>query len=346
MAKEISKSEKRLNRILTWIAWIFIGLAIIAVAIFYFHSRRYESTNDAQIRQYITPISSKVSGYIEEINFEENQFVKKGDTLLVIDNRELKQEIEMAAAELSATQKAVISQSKVADTRQSDTGIILANIEAAQVEVWRSKQDYDRFKNLFEQNAATRQQFETVEAKYKQAKANLESLEQQNKSVLVGVDAERAKIAPVQSQVQQRTANLQKANLKYSYTYIISPYDGWVGTKNVQEGQFIKEGQALVQVVSKEIWVVANFKETQLENIHINSSVVVEADAFSKIQFHGKVQSFSPAAGSEFALVKPNNATGNFVKIEQRFPVKILLDQSMDVSKLRSGMNVEVSVKK
>uniref|UniRef100_UPI003D7F6F3D HlyD family secretion protein n=1 Tax=Pedobacter sp. TaxID=1411316 RepID=UPI003D7F6F3D len=343
--KQISNAEKQLNRILTWIAWLFITIAVIVLAWFYLFSRHHASTNDAQVKQYITPIASKVSGYIDEIRFEENQFVKKGDTLIVIDNRELKQDIDMAAADLAAIQNSVISQTKMVATRMSDTHVITANIEAAKVEVWRTQQDYYRFKNLVEQESATRQQFESAEAKYKQAKATLEAMEQQNNSVKIGVEAEEAKIAPVQSQVQNRTASLQKANLKYSFSYIVAPYDGWVGTKSIQEGQLIKEGQALVQVVSKEKWIVANFKETQLAEIELNSEVEVKVDAYSGIHFKGKVLSFSPASGSEFALIKPNNATGNFVKIEQRFPVKISLPNTADLDKLRSGMNVEVAVK-
>lgn len=335
-----------MNKILTWIAWSFITIALIILMWFYFFSRYHVSTNDAQVRQYITPMASRVSGFVEEIRYEENQFVKKGDTLIVIDNKELKQDIDMAAAELAATQSAVITQGKIVAIRESDTNIILANIEAAKVEVWRTKQDFDRFKNLVEQDAATKQQFENAEAKYKQAKAKLDALNQENHAVMVGVAAEQAKIAPVQNQVKNRAASLDRANLKYTYSYVIAPYDGWVGTKNIQIGQLIKEGQALVQVVSKEKWIVANFKETQLSKIKIGNEVEVTVDAFSKISYVGKVHSFSPASGSEFALVKPNNATGNFVKIEQRFPVKIVLDEGPEIEKLRAGMNVEVAVKR
>lgn len=346
MGKQQTKGEKRLNRTLSIIAWIFIIIGVSAIAWFYFFSRSHVNTNDAQVRQYITPISSKVSGFIKKVNFEENQFVHKGDTLVVIDNREFKNQVEMAEANLESTAQSVLTYEKAVDTKASDVSIVNANIEAAKIEVWRTEKDYNRFKNLVEEDAATMQQFEEVEAKYKQAKASLTALEQQRHAVNVSTTAEETKVAPVKTQILQRKAQLENAKLTLSYAYVIAPYDGWVGVKNIQEGQLIKEGQALVQVVSKEKWIVANFKETQIGEIDLDKPVSIKADAYKNYEFEGKIESLSPASGSEFALIKPDNATGNFVKIEQRFPVKIILKESKNNEKLRTGMNVNVSAEK
>jgi membrane fusion protein, multidrug efflux system len=346
MTKQLTKGEKRLNRTLSIIAWLFILGGVAAVGWFYLFSSSHVNTNDAQVRQYITPVSSKVPGFITKVNFEENQFVHKGDTLVVIDNREYKNQVDIASANLESTSQAVATYEKAVDTKASDVNVVNANIEAAKIEVWRTEKDYTRFKNLVKEDAATMQQFEEIEAKYKQAKASLSALEQQRNAIHVSTSAEQTKVAPAKTEILQKRAQLNNAKLIMSYSYVIAPYDGWVGVKNIQVGQLIKEGQALVQVVSKEKWVVANFKETQLGEIDLDQPIKITADAYKNIVFEGKVESLSPASGSEFALIKPDNATGNFVKIEQRFPIKIILKDSKNNEKLRSGMNVIVSAEK
>ena len=344
--KQLTKGEKRLNRVLSIMGYMFVLIGLGVVVWFYFFSKSHVSTNNAQVRQYITPVASKVSGFIQEVRFEENQFVHKGDTLVVIDNREFQQQVDIAEANLESTAESVQTYVSNVDTKASDLSIVDAKIDAARIEVWRSEQEYLRFKNLVTEGASTQQQFEDVQAKYKQAQANLKALQQQKVAINVVTSAEKTKIAPVKSQVMQRKAQLENAKLINSYSYVVAPYDGWVGTRNIQVGQLIKEGQALVQVVSKEKWVVANFKETQLGEIDQNKNIEIKADAYSDITFLGKVESLSPAAGSEFSLIKPDNATGNFVKIEQRFPVKIILQPSKDLEKLRTGMNVIVAAEK
>lgn len=343
--RKLTKGEKRINSILSIIAWIFVAIGLISLVWFYVFSRSHISTNNAQVKQYITPVSSKVSGFIKEVRFNENQLVHQGDTLVVIDNREFKNQVELAKTTLAGTSESVATYESTVQAKASDAQVIDAKIDAAKIEVWRTEQEYKRFKNLVEQNAATLQQFEDVQAKYKQSKANLDALYQQKTSVNLVASAEKTKVAPAKNMVAQKKVQLENAQLNYSYTYVIAPYDGWVGTKNIQIGQLIKEGQALVQVVSKEKWVIANFKETQLGQIDFSKPIVITADAYPNITFLGRAQSMSPAAGSEFSLFKPDNATGNFVKIEQRFPVKIIFENHKDLDKLRTGMNVSVSAK-
>jgi len=345
-AKKLTKREKITNRVLSVIAWIFVGIGILIVGWFYLFSSSHVNTNNAQVRQYITPVSSKVSGFIQEVRFNENQFVHAGDTLVVIDDREFVNQVKIAQANLNSTAQSVTTYETTVKAKQNDSQIIEANIEAAKIDVWKTEQDYQRFKNLVNQDAATVQQFETVEANYKQAKAKLIALQEQLKVAQINAAAEQTKIAPVRSEVDLEQAQLNNAKLNLSYAYIVAPYDGWVGARNIQAGQLIKAGQALVQVVSEEKWVVANYKETQLGEIDADKDVQIKADAYPDVVFTGRVQSLSPAAGSEFSLVKPDNATGNFVKIEQRFPVKIILNPSKDLDKLRTGMNVTVAAEK
>ncbi|WP_419870687.1 HlyD family secretion protein [Chryseobacterium sp. CT-SW4] len=344
--KQLTTKERRINKTISLLAWILIITGITGMISFYLFSRKNITTNDAQVEQYITPISSKVSGFIKTIKFNENQFVHKGDTLVVIDNREFVNQVKMAEANLQANSEMITTIQKGVDTKESDTKIIDAKITSAKVDIWRTEQDYKRYKNLLEQDAATEQQFENVKASYEQAKANLLALEQQKSAVRAGASEQETKVAPAKSQIQQSSASLNNAKLFLSYTVITAPYDGWVGKKTIQEGQLIKEGQALVQIVSKEKWIIANYKETQLGQIDAAQEVTITADAFPDKEFKGKIASVSPASGSQFSLVKPDNATGNFVKIEQRFPVKIILNDSKDNEKLLSGMNVLVSAKK
>lgn len=346
MAAQLTKLEKRTNSILTLIAWTLVGAGVLVLGWFYLFARTHVSTNNAQVRQYITPVASKVSGYIQEVRFEENQYVHKGDTLVVIDNREFKNQVDMAEASLASTSESVDIYESSVKVKASDLQTIQANVEAAKIEVWRAEQAYMRFKNLVEQEAATQQQFENVEAKYRQAQAHLKALQNQLSTATMNAFAEQTKIAPVKSQVAQHRALVNNAKLALSFTYVIAPYDGWVGTRNIQVGQLVKEGQALVQVVSQEKWIVANFKETQIGEIDTSKEIEIRADAFPNIIFKGKIHSFSPAAGSEFSLIKPDNATGNFVKIEQRFPVKIVLLASPEQDKLKAGMNVTVAAQK
>ena len=344
--KELTQKEKRINKTITLLAWILIISGITGMVSFYLFSRKNVTTNDAQIEQYITPVSSKVSGFIKTIRFNENQFVHQGDTLIVIDNREFVNQVKVAEANLHTTTENITTIQSGVSTKESDTKIIDAKIASAKIDIWKTEQDYKRYKNLLSEDAATEQEFENVKASYEQAKANLMALDQQKNAVRAGANEQQTKVAPAKSQIQQSSANLNNAKLFLSYTVITAPYDGWVGKKTIQEGQLIKEGQALVQMVSKEKWIIANYKETQLGQIDQKQEVTITADAYPDIEFKGRVVSVSPASGSQFSLVKPDNATGNFVKIEQRFPVKIILDHNKDNEKLLSGMNVLVNAKK
>jgi len=321
--KQLTQKEKRINKTISLLAWILIISGVTGMISFYLFSRKNVTTNDAQIEQYITPVSSKVSGFIKTIKFNENQFVHKGDTLVVIDNREFINQVHMAEASLSANTENITTIQSSVNTKESDTKIIDARIASAKIDIWRTEQDFKRYKNLLAEDAATEQE-----------------LEQQKNAVRAGASEQQTKVAPAKSQIQQSSASLNNARLFLSYTVITAPYDGWVGKKTIQEGQLIKEGQALVQMVSKEKWIIANYKETQLGQIDQKKEVIITADAYPGIEFKGKIISVSPASGSQFSLVKPDNATGNFVKIEQRFPVKIILDHNKENEKLLSGMNV------
>jgi membrane fusion protein (multidrug efflux system) len=229
-----------------------------------------------------------------------------------------------------------------------------AQIEAAKINVWRATQDYDRYANLIKDHSITQQQFEQADAAKQTAEKQLSILQEQKKqasqqtnAVAVQSTATASQINVADATIKQRKVDVDAAELNLSYTVITAPQDGLVSKVNVQAGQYVQAGQALFSIVhSESVWVIANFKETQLDKMTIGQRVIVEADAFPNHKFEATLTSFSPATGSTFALLPPDNASGNFVKVVQRLPVKIEFKNSADslVKKLRPGMNVLVDV--
>jgi membrane fusion protein (multidrug efflux system) len=321
---------------------IALGGVGLGIWFFIFHST-HEETNDAQIEQYVTPVMTRITGYVQEVRYEENQFVHKGDTLIVIDDREYKAHLGMATAEIENARKNVtVAQKNVAFTN-SNVAVGYAQLEAAKTLLWKTRQEYERYAALLAEEAATEQQVERVKADYEAAQAKKDEIERAINSSQLNTSEASAKVPTAQTLVRLKQAAVDNATLYLSYTVITAPYNGWVGKKIIQPGQLVKEGQTLVSVVSEEKWITANFKETQVADISIGQKVTFRADASGDKTFYGVVQSFSPASGARFSLLPPDNATGNFVKIEQRIPVRIrLTDPATATSFLRAGMNVVV----
>ena len=336
----------RFNKILLVLAWVLIAGGVIGAVWYLVFNSKYETTNDAQVDQYITPLSSRISGFIKEVNFEEYQKVKKGDTLIVIDAEEYAYVAEQAQSEVETSQSAVAVSENAVQSKASEIAIIQAQLEKANLEVWQTQQDYNRFKNLVTERSATQQQFEKAEVAYKSALSQKHTLESQLKVINANINEAKAKVLPAVSATKSKRASAKFADLMVRYSYIIAPFDGVVGKKNIQPGQYIKVGQSLVNVVSDEKWVTANFRETQVANIDLDAAVYFTVDAYPGKEFTGKILAFSPASGSKFSLLPQNNATGNFIKIEQRIPTKIILDANQETEKLAAGMNVMVHVKK
>lgn len=327
----------------------------------YQYSLHHEDTDDAQVSADILPVIPHVSGYIKAVRVSDNQQVKKGDTLLILDNRDYKIKLEEAEAALQIAKanlvnaRAVTSASK-ANIATSAASIVTidSQIAAAKIAVWRAGQDYQRYANLIKDHSITQQQYEQAWAAKETAEKQLAVLQgqkhqatQQTNAVSVQSNATAEQVNVVQATIRQREVDVDAAKLTLSYTVITAEDDGHVSKINVQPGQFVQAGQALFAVVhSQEVWVVANFKETQLNKMRVGQKVVVTADAFPHHKFQAVLSSFSPATGATFALLPPDNATGNFVKVVQRLPVKIEFTDLSDslVRKLRPGLNVIVDV--
>jgi membrane fusion protein (multidrug efflux system) len=358
--KEVNQKTKRNPIFLIILIILVIGGAWFGISK-YVHGQHHEETDDAQISADITPVIPRVSGYIKEIRVNDNQYVKKGDTLLVIDDRDYRIKLEEAEAALVAAQsnleiaKAATSAAKAnISTSAASIGTIDAQIDAAKVNVWRASQDYERYSNLIKDHSITQQQYEQASAAKQTAEKQLAILQEQKKqassqtnAVTVQSNATAQQIGAANAVVQQRQVEVDAAKLNLSYTIVTAQQDGLVSKVPVQPGQVVQAGQSLFSLVhSNNIWVTANFKETQLNKMRVGQKVIVTADAFKNHDFEAKLTSFSPATGSTFSLLPPDNATGNFVKTVQRLPVRIEFANPSDslVRNLRPGMNVNVDV--
>jgi membrane fusion protein (multidrug efflux system) len=327
----------------------------------YTYAQHHEETDDAQLEADILPVIPRVSGYVKKIRVKDNQQVHAGDTLIVIDDRDLKIKLQEAEAGLATAQSSV--EASRANTRAARSGIASSNagvltvdaqIESAKVNLTRATQDYSRYANLIQDHSITQQQFEQAQATKDLAEKQLLILQQQKRqaSSQTGVissqsNATAQSIGVAESVVKQREVDVSNAKLNLSYAVITAPEDGKVSKVNVQEGQLLQAGQSTFNIVhNSNLWVVANFKETQYSKMVIGQKVVVYVDAFPKHDFEAVLSSFSPATGAKFSLLPPDNASGNFVKVVQRLPVKIEFTNPQDslLKRLRPGMNVNVDV--
>lgn len=341
--KNTSRAHKSFSKLITVIAILLVCSGIIAGIWFYIFNKNHEETNDAQVDQYVTPIMARITGYVQEVRYNENQFVHKGDTLIVIDNREYKAHLDMAMADVESAKSNVNVIEKNVATTANATSVRQSQLAAVKTEVWKTKLEYNRYLALLKEDAATEQQVEKVKADYELAKAHYDEIVNTIQSAALNTSEASAKVPTAHTVIQSKQAIADNAGLYLSYTVITAPYDGWVGKKMIQPGQLIKEGQTLVSIVSKEKWVTANFKETQVQYLTIGQEVDLKADAISGRELTGVIESISPASGARFSLLPPDNATGNFIKIEQRIPVRIKLkanDKQTDF--LRAGMNIVV----
>lgn len=345
--------------------FIFIALFILGVvygSYKYIHSLAHETTDDAQIEKNMNPIIPRVSGYITKVYAKDNDFVKKGDTLFTIDNKDYLVKVEEAQANLVAAEGNYAVSKADIGTSQANVSVTDANvqsaggsIETAKIRLKRATDDFNRYSNLYKNQSITKQQFEQAEAAKLEAQSQLRILQEQQRasSFQRKVAASKTNVSGKQAEVaaaniKRAQAMLDAAKLNLNYTVITATVDGQVSKISIQPGQFIQPGQSLFYIINNsEAWVIANFKETQLSKMVVGQKVTIKVDAYPDTDFEGTISSFSPATGSRFSILPPDNATGNFVKTIQRLPVKIAIDANNDAEKLkllRPGMNVDVDV--
>lgn len=345
---------------------LIFAILILAGGIYglykYIHSLSHETTDDAQIEKNMNPIIPRVMGYVTKVYIKDNDFVKKGDTLFTIDNKDYLVKLEDAKAGLlaaegnfSASKADILGASANVAVSSANVQSAGGNIETAKIRLGRATNDFERYNNLYKNHSITKQQFEQALAAKQEAESQLRILEQQQKASGYQKSAIIAKSNVSNKQTEVAAANIKRAQamldaaqLNLEYTVVTASIDGQVSKISIQPGQLVQPGQSLFYIINnEEVWVIANFKETQLNKMIIGQNVIVKVDAYPDFNFQGTITSFSPATGSRFSLLPPDNATGNFVKTIQRLPVKISLNADNDPEKikfLRAGMNVDVDV--
>jgi membrane fusion protein (multidrug efflux system) len=343
------------------ILFALIGVIAIVITLVISLGGGTESTDNAQLDADIIPIRSSVSGYVKSVHFKDNQLVKKGQLLITIDDTELRTRVAQAEAALAnakANLNAVKSNAKASDLNASaaefSSETSVESINSAKARLTKVKEDFKRVKSMFAAKAATQAEVDGVTAELAVAQAQYDAALKQQKASFAqsqGVQTQAtgqiSLIALAEALVKQREAELILAQTQLDYATIEAPCDGVVSKRSVEVGQYITMGQPLCSTIDNStIWVAANFKETQLEKMRIGQAVEIKIDAYPSMHLTGKLNSFIGATGSKFSLLPPDNATGNFVKIVQRVPVKISIDQlsPAQLKKLFPGLSVYVSV--
>lgn len=343
----MTTEKKKKNKVIP----IILAALVIIGAIFgtkeYIYYSKHVDTDDAQIDGDISPVVARVGGYVNQINFEENTLVHEGDVLVKLDDSDYKVKLEQAMAGQQGANAGVgVSQSQIAATA-ANTSTAKANIEAARVKLDLANKDYARYANLIKDGSITQQQFDQAKAQKESAEAAFTAAKDQYIAAQKQVGTTQSQLAVSNTGVTQRQSEVDFAKLQLSYTEIKAPATGIVSKKNVQKGQLVQAGQSLFAIVNENsIYVTANFKETQLEDVKPGLKVKIDVDAYPDEDIQGEVYNFAPITGAKGSLLPPDNATGNFVKVVQRVPVKIkITNASKDVlAKLRPGMSVKVSV--
>jgi membrane fusion protein, multidrug efflux system len=314
--KESAKAKSPLRMVI-------IGL-LVAVSLIWggsklYHSFLYVETDNAQIEGDIYPVISRIPGKVQEVLVKSNQKVNAGDTLIILDPSDYEVKRDMAEAALQNARASV-----------SAAG---ATASAAAATERKLSADLRRNRSLRQQDVLSQAEFDAVKAGAESSSAQLAAASSQHSAAA--------------AQVKFKEAELRNAKLQLSYTTITAPASGHIAKKSVQPGQYVAPGQQLIALVgSNDLWIVANFKETQLDKIAPGLPVTIKVDAYPGKEFKGKVESLSSGTGAQFALLPPDNASGNFVKVTQRIPVKIIFSEKPDKSRpLSAGMNVVVEIK-
>jgi membrane fusion protein (multidrug efflux system) len=339
----MNRKSRRLIQNIFILSVLAFGLWWIAVEFIKFNVSTF--TDNAQIHRQIVPINARVQGYIKEIRFNEYSFVHKGDTLIVIDDTEYALALAQANAQV---QNAISGKSAVnasISTTTSEISVSDASIEGTRVEMENAARDFERYKSLLTDKAVTPKQYDDARTKYESLKAKYDMLCRQKQSTVLTKDEKTQQLGQNNANIELAKASVELAKLNLSYTVITAPVDGYTSRRNLQVGQLVQPGQTLLSIVDEnDVWVIANYKESQTSKMKIGDKVKITVDAIPDKKYVGVIEAISNATGAQYSLVPQDNATGNFVKVEQRLPVKIRFSKENrpeNISLLRAGLNVE-----
>ncbi len=342
----MNKKQKKVLRNAVVIALILCGLVWVCSR--FVHMGRVEYTDNAQIRRNIIPVNSRVQGFIRKVYFDDFQFVHKGDTLVELESAEYALKVVQAQANYQRALMENTAMETVISTTANNLSVSDASIEELRIRLAQAEKDFRRYEQLYGQKAVTRQQYDNAKADYEATKAKYEMLVRQKKSTSLVKDEQTQRLEQNRTNIEVARAAQHLAELNLSYTVIVAPCDGVTSRRAIQEGQLIQPGQTLLSLVEYDrVWVIANYKETQIPNIRQGMPVRIEVDAVPGVEYRGEVATLSNATGAQFSVIPQDNSAGNFVKVEQRVPVKIVFtdeNSKENIDRLRSGMNVECEV--
>ncbi len=378
-ARHKTKSYFREHPGAKWFLIFLVVVAATAAVLLWHHYSIRETTDDAQVDAHIASISSRVTGTVVKVNVDNNQFVKAGTVLVQLDPKDYVVAVQRAQAELAdaaASERAARTTVPITTTStRSAVEMAQANLSAAQKQVamanarlreaeanhTKAAQDLERMRQLVAKDEVSRQQYDTAVAAEKAARASVdaasaavastqsqvaqaEAAVRQAQTAPQQVAVTEARVGSAQASVGKSQANLAQAQLNVQYTTIVAPIDGIVSKRSVELGQVVQPGQPLMAIVDlSDIWVTANYKETQLERMKVGQPATIHVDAFNR-DYKGHVDSIGGGTGARFSLLPPENATGNYVKVVQRVPVKVVFEPGQDISSLRPGMSAVVTV--
>lgn len=330
---------------------LFIVIGIVAIAAFFgirslLHNLKYETTDNAQIESRSVPVISRVAGYIDSLGVDDYSKVKQQETLITIDDTEYALAVMQAKADVLNAQADQANAQAMYNNALANRKLAVANANVQLSRLTKAKADVTRDEALLKEGAITEKQAEDSRSAYDASSKQYIANQDQINLATTQVAVAEAQIQKVKALIETRTAALRQAELKVQYCTITAPVSGKIGKRSVEKGQFIQAGAPLFSIVNDEsFWIVANFKETQLEKMKEGQEVNIKLDGYPDLKIKGKISSFSSATGSKFALLPADNSTGNFVKITQRVPVKIeIVDAGKYKDYLRAGLSVEVEV--
>ncbi len=354
--------KKQIVKVYNVIVIVLLLFGAVYVCSKFIHLGSVEYTDNAMVHRDMTPINTRVQGFVKEIRYKEFQFVHKGDTLVVLEDAEYRLALAQAEANVKGSKAGAGAVSAGINTTQGNVvvagaGMQVANagIDEAKIGMDNAKKDYDRFVVLLKKGAVTQQQFDNTKTQYEQAcsryygaKARLNQAAAGKHATAVVENEQHHRLGQSSAGISVALASLNLARLNLSYTVITAPCDGYMGRKTIQPGQLVQPGQRLADIVDvQSVWVIANYRESQMKDIKVGAAVEFKADAVPGISYKGKVERISAATGAVYSNVPLDNATGNFVKVEQRVPVRIKItkdNNQADIKRLLDGLNVECEV--
>jgi len=343
-ASESKREPKRGGRRL--VILLAVGAMVLIAGTFWFISNAgYETTDDAAVEAHAIQVSPKISAHVKAVLFDDNYQVQRGDLIIELDSRDYEVALASAVANLASAQSKLTESDALQNVARAGLGQVKADLASAQATAENAVSDFNRNEQLYKTHVIDRREYDASAAQAKTAAASVESALKKVASQEAQVRLAAAQYVTAAAEQKQAQTQVQQAELQLSYTKIFAPFAGRVTKKNVEPGSYVQPGQTLFSLVPPDVWVVANFKETQLKKMKVGQPVSVRADAIPGRDFKAHVESLQVGTGSRFSLLPPENATGNFVKVVQRVPVKIVFDEGPgDLERLWAGESVEPRV--